>query len=48
MKKADSHFPVPAPCVYCPRLREKERDQGDLRWKYKHLLRNEGRYLVLQ
>lgn len=26
----------------------KERDQGDLRWKYKHLLRNEGRYLVLQ
>lgn len=47
-EKADSHFPVPAPCVYCPRLREKERDQGDLRWKYKHLLRNEGRYLVLQ
>ena len=47
-EKADSHFPVPAPCVRYPRLREKERDQGGLRWKYKHLLRNEGRYLVLQ
>ena len=47
-EKSDSHFPVPVPCVRCHRLREKEWDQGDLRWKYKHLLRTGGRYLVLR